>query len=73
VKFLQAFRKTTDGNPVDIQLAQYAPDCDVFITADTRFGWVLDQCRQYKICTMPDVWIVGAGNRGVSQILKRFE
>ncbi|MDQ8698170.1 hypothetical protein [Hyphomicrobium sp. LHD-15] len=72
VSFLQAFRKTTDGNPADTQLAQYLPECDVFVTADKGFGWVVDECRKYDVCALPDVWIIPGGGNGVTQMLARF-
>lgn len=72
VSFLQAFRKTTDGNPADIQLAQYVPECDVFVTADKNLGWVLNECKQYAICAIPEVWIIPGGREGVTKILGRF-
>lgn len=70
--FLQGFRKTTDGNPADIQLVQYLRECDVFVTADKGLGWVVGECRKYAVCDLPEVWLVPGGKSGAFQLLDRF-
>lgn len=66
--FLQGYRRTTDGNPGDVQLGQYLPECDLFVTADRNFGWVVEQCRPYSVCSLPDVHVVRGGTEGLHQI-----
>ena len=70
--FLQGYRRTTEGNPADVQLAQYLPECGLFVTADRNFGWVIDQCRDCAPCGLPEVQIVRGGLDGVEEILARF-
>jgi len=48
---VQATRKTSNGAPVDNQIATYLPECDVFVTADKIFVECVDKVRPH--CPVP--------------------
>src|ERR671919_1747118 len=66
--FAQRFRKTTPGAPGDTQLSVYFLDTDVVITADKALLDILEECRPYAPCQLPDGKLVPAGARGVTTL-----
>lgn len=45
---VQATRTTTNGTPVDNQIASYLPECDVFVTADKAFAECVERIRPHS-------------------------
>ena len=45
---IQATRKTTDGTPVDNQIATYLPECDVFLSADRVLIECVERVRPHS-------------------------
>ena len=43
---VQATRTTSNGAPVDNQIATYLPECDVFVTADKIFAECIEKVRE---------------------------
>jgi hypothetical protein len=71
--FSQRFRKTTPGSPGDMQLATYFPETDVVISADRALLKILEECRPYAPCQLPDGKHVAAGAPGVTDLLRYLE
>ena len=71
--FSQHFRKVTSGSPGDTQLFTYFLDTDVVITADKALLDILDECRPYAPCPLPDGKLVPAGAPGVANLLRLLE
>jgi hypothetical protein len=71
--FAQRFRKTTSGSPADTQLSTYFLETDVVITADKALLEILEECRPYAPCELPDGKLVAAGAPGVANLLQLLE
>jgi hypothetical protein len=67
--FSQRFRKVTPGSPGDTQLFTYFIETDVVITADTALLEILEECRPYAPCPLPEGKLVPAGAHGVANLL----
>jgi hypothetical protein len=68
--FAQRFRKVTPGSPGDTQLSTYFVETDVVITADKALLDILEECRPYAPCPLPDGELVPAGAPGVSKLFE---
>jgi hypothetical protein len=68
--FAQRFRKVTSGSPGDTQLATYFIETDIFVTADKTLMEILEECRPYAPCQLPEGELVPAGAAGVSKLLE---
>jgi hypothetical protein len=68
--FAQRFRKVTAGSPGDSQLLTYFVETDVVITADRALLDILDECRPYAPCQLPEGQLVPAGAPGVERLLQ---
>ena len=71
--FAQRFRRVTPGSPGDTQLFTYFLDTDVVITADKALLEILDECRPYAPCQLPDGKLIPAGNAEVVNLLRLLE
>jgi len=71
--FAQRFRKVTSGSPGDTQLSTYFVETDVVITADKALIEVLEECRPYAPCQLPDGKLLPAGALGVANLLRLLE
>lgn len=70
--FAQRFRKVTPGSPGDTQLSTYFVETDVVVTADRALLDILEECRSYAPCPLPEGDLVPAGTPGVSQLLAKL-
>jgi hypothetical protein len=68
--FAQRFRKVTPGTPGDTQLFTYFIETDVVITADKALLEILEECRPYAPCRLPQGELVPAGFPGVAHIFR---
>jgi hypothetical protein len=68
--FAQRFRKITSGTPCDEQLSMYFLETDMVVTADKALLDVLEECRPYAPCRLPDAQLISAGARGVEHLLQ---
>jgi hypothetical protein len=68
--FAQRFRKVTPGSPGDTQLSTYFLETDVVVTADKALTEILEECRPYAPCQLPDAKLVPAGAAGVESLLR---
>jgi hypothetical protein len=66
--FAQRFRKVTPGSPGDTQFATYFIETDVVITADKALIEILEECRPYAPCRLPEGRVVPGGSRGVEEL-----
>jgi hypothetical protein len=71
--FAQRFRKVTPGSPGDTQLSTYFVETDVVITADKTLIEILEECRPYAPCRLPEGRLVPAGAAGVRELLRILE
>ena len=71
--FAQRFGKVTPGSPGDTQLSTYFLDTDVVITADKALLDILEECRPYAPCRLPDGKLIPAGGPGVAKLLQLLE
>ena len=71
--FIQRFRKISPGSPGDNQLFPYFVETDVVITADKVLLEILEECRPYAPCHLPEGKLVPAGARGVNDLLRLLE
>jgi hypothetical protein len=71
--FAQRFRRTTPGSPGDTQLSVYFLETDVVITADKALLEILEECRPYAPCQLPEGKLVPAGARGAADLLRLLE
>lgn len=71
--FAQRFRKTTPGSPGDTQLSTYFLETDIVITADRALLAILEECRPYAPCELPNGKLVAAGAPGVESLLRILE
>jgi hypothetical protein len=71
--FAQRFRRVTPGSPGDTQLSTYFLDTDVVITADRALLDILEECRPYAPCRLPDGKLIPAGVPGVENLLRLLE
>jgi hypothetical protein len=71
--FAQRFRKVTPGSPGDTQLSTYFVETDVVITADKALLEILEECRPYAPCKLPEGRLVPAGAAGVVELLRVLE
>jgi hypothetical protein len=71
--FAQRFRKITQGSPGDTQLFTYFLETDIVITADKALLDILEECRPYAPCRLPDGRLFSAGARGVTELLHVLE
>lgn len=71
--FAQRFRRVTPGSPGDTQLSTYFLDTDVVITADKPLLDILEECRPYAPCRLPDGKLIPAGAPGVANLLRLLE
>lgn len=71
--FAGRFRKVTPGSPGDTQLFTYFLDTDIVITADKALLDILDECRPYAPCLLPEGQLVPAGAKGVRTLLAQLE
>ena len=67
--FAQRFRRVTPGSPGDTQLFTYFLDTDVVITGDKALLDILEECRPYAPCRLPDGKHIPAGAGGVADLL----
>jgi hypothetical protein len=67
--FAQGFRKLSSGSPGDTQLSTYFLDTDVVVTADKALIKILDECRRYAPCRLPEGKLLPAGASGVATLL----
>lgn len=68
--FAQRFRTVTPGSPADTQLFTYLIETDVVITADKALLEILEECRPYAPCQLPDGKLVPAGAVGVATVFE---
>ncbi len=68
--FAQRFRRVTPGTPCDTQLSTYFLETDVVVTADKALLDILEACRPYAPCQLPDGKLVLAGAPGVQEVLR---
>jgi hypothetical protein len=68
--FAQRFRRVTPGSPADSQLFTYFLDTDIVVTGDRALLEILDECRPYAPCKLPDGKLIPAGALGVSDLLQ---
>lgn len=71
--FAQRFRKVTPGSPGDTQLATYFIETDMVITADRALIEILEECRPYAPCRLPEGRVVPVGAEGVVELLSILE
>jgi hypothetical protein len=71
--FAQRFRKVSSGSPGDTQLFAYFLDTDCVITADKALLEILDECRPYAPCRLPDGKLIPAGAPGVANLVRLLE
>jgi len=71
--FAQRFRRTTTGAPYDTQLCAYFLETDIVITADKALIEILEECRPYAPCELPDGKLVPASAPGVADLLRLLE
>lgn len=64
--FAQRFRKTTPGSPGDTQLFVYFLETDVVVTADKALLEILEECRPYAPCQLPEGKLISANYSGIS-------
>jgi len=72
IQFLQRFRRVTDGTPCDAQLATYLPEADVVVSADKTFIQIVDKCRPFFPCELPEAVSIPAGPEGVKVLLDQL-
>lgn len=68
--FAQRFRKVSPGSPADTQLFTYLLETDLVLTSDKAFVDILEECRPYAPCLLPQAIVVPAGPEGVAKLLK---
>lgn len=68
--FAQRFRKVTPGSMGDVQLATYFVETDVVVTADKALIEILEECRPYAPCRLPEGRLIPAGSAGVVELLR---
>jgi hypothetical protein len=71
--FAQRFRRVSPGSPCDTQLSVYFLETDVVITADRALLEILEECRPYAPCQLPEGKLVPAGAPGVADFLRLLE
>ncbi len=71
--FAQRFRTVTRGPPGDAQLFTYFLETDVVVTADKALIDILEECRSYAPCDLPDGKLVPAGAPGVEELLRMLD
>jgi hypothetical protein len=64
VNILQHTEKVTRGNPSDEQHSAYLVDCDLFLTADSRYASVLQSVREDAPFEMAETKLV-SGDRAI--------
>ena len=57
----------------DTQLSTYFLETDVVITADKALLEILEECRPYAPCELPDGILVAAGALGVANLIQLLE
>jgi hypothetical protein len=67
--FAQRFRKVTPGSPGDTQLFTYFLETNLIVTADKALVEILEECRPYAPCRLPEAAVVPAGAAGVVKLL----
>jgi hypothetical protein len=68
--FAQRFRRVTPGTPCDTQLSTYFLETDVVVTADKALLDILEECRPYAPCRLPDGHLISAGAPGAQELLR---
>jgi hypothetical protein len=71
--FAQRFRKVTPGSPADTQLFTYFLDTDLVVSADKALLDILDECRPYAPCPLPQGKLVPGGSAGVANLMTILE
>lgn len=71
--FVQRFRKVSQGSPSDAQLFTYFIETDIVITADKALVDILEECRPYSPCKLPEGKLVPAGAFGINILLRLLE
>lgn len=71
--FAQRFRKTTPGSSGDTQLFTYFLETDIVISADKALIDILEECRPYAPCDLPEGRVIPAGAAGVACLLHMLE
>jgi hypothetical protein len=71
--FAQRFRKVTQGSPGDAQLFTYFTETDIVISADKALIDILEDCRPYAPCKLPEAKLLPAGAPGVNSLLRLLE
>jgi hypothetical protein len=68
-EYVQATRKTSDGTPVDNQIATYLPECDLFVSADKVFVQCVEKIRALSPVKLARALQIPAGEEGVASFL----
>lgn len=68
-EWVQATRKTTNGTPVDNQIATYLPECDVFVTADKAFAECVEKVRPHSPVTLGRGLCVPANDAAIEAVM----
>lgn len=71
--FAGRFRRTGPGTPGDTQLATYFVETDVVVTADKTLLEILEECRLFAPCELPEGKLVSAGASGVENLFELLE
>ena len=71
--FAQQFRKVTPGSVGDMQLSSYFFETDVVVTADKALIDILEECRPYAPCKLPEGKVVAGGAPGVAEVLRLLD
>ena len=71
-EFLQRLHKTNDGTPVDIQIETYLADVDVMLSADRRFVWIAERCREDAPFKIAKSEVLPANEDAVVALLDRL-
>lgn len=70
--FAQRFRRVTPGAPADTAIFTYFLDSDLVITADKALLDILEECRPYAPCALPNGVLIAAGAQGVRELFARL-
>lgn len=70
MEFMQSFQKVTDGTPVDAQIASYATEVDLIVSADTRFVEMCKRCQREAPFKVADATSLVGGDAGVEELFE---
>jgi hypothetical protein len=71
-EFLQRLQKTNEGTPADIQIGTYLVDVDLMLSADKRFVWIAERCREDAPFRMARSEALPANENAVAALLHRL-